>query len=501
MVHYRTIVTLLLFIFACSDIRHSTSLTFGIDEFPSELDPVKSPGIYDIQILAQIYETLVRLDADYHTLVPHLAESWAVSADYQSYTFRLRDSVYFHDGSVLRADDVHYSFLRRINENKSSFLAKIVNSVEILDSMTVKVNLSYPNYQFLFALASPFNLFIVSGNLAQQKYNEQSSIAIGTGPYQLTEWKDDDLIILSSFPDYWQGESALKYIFFSAFQDVYLREQLLEKEQVDILYLVTGYMIDRLKWKGAIDYCVKQPVSITFLGFNNTTKPFNDIRVRRAVLKALNLPKIVVNLLRGNALTAQGPLPPCFLKNENLHQEAYNVEEAKTLLKQAGYEDGLKVKFYFPMIGFTRQTIIEMIRSELGKVGISLDVKLFDSWEDHDQAIKSDSAQMFIDSYGSDVLGDAQQFLYSLFHSKSSTNSLHYAHDNVDEWLDEACREEDAQVRQGIYAKVVQQVLQDVPAVFLFHVIPHFAYNRRKIKKMVVNPYQIIQFHNIELYE
>jgi peptide/nickel transport system substrate-binding protein len=153
------------------------------------------------------------------------------------------------------------------------------------------------------------------------------------------------------------------------------------------------------------------------------------------------------------------------------------------------------------MIGFTRQTIIEMIRSELGKMGISLDVKLFNNWEEHDRAIKSDSAQMFIDSYGSDVLGDAHDFLYSLFHSKSAINSLHYARDNVDQWLDAACREADEQVRQEIYEKVVQQVLQDVPAVFLFHVKPHFAYNRRKIKKMVVNPYQIIQFHRLELYE
>ena len=86
-------------------------------------------------------------------------------------------------------------------------------------------------------------------------------------------------------------------------------------------------------------------------------------------------------------------------------------------------------------------------------------------------------------------------------HSKSASNSLHYACAEVDQWLDEACREADARVRQELYAKVVWQVIADVPAVFLYHVIPNFAYNRRKIKKMVANPYQIIQFHRLELYE
>lgn len=501
MAYGRVFLISFLFILGCNDARDGRSLTFGVEEFPKELDPVESSGIYEVQIYSQLYETLINLDSDYNTLVPNLAESWSVSADHCNFTFRLRDGVYFHDGSDLQANDVEYSILRRINENKSSILAKAVNSVTTIDSLTINIELKYSYYQFLYALTSPFNLVISSRRGNPPAEDNLTVTANGTGPFQLVNWMDGEEIVLSSFSDYWQDTNQLDYLIFRSYKDDFLREQLLENEEVDIIYLVTGSMIDRLKWKGVIEYYVTEPTNIIFIGFNNINKPFNDIRARKAVLKAINLPKLVVYLSRGNAITAQGPLPPCLFKSETLRQDTYNIQEARMLLKEAGYGTGLKIKFYFPMVSFSRQTIIEMLRSELEKVGISLEVTLFNSWDEHDRWIKSDSSQMFIDSYGSDVLGDAHHYLYSLFDSKSATNSLHYARTQVDELLDAACREVDARVRQKLYANVVKHILQDVPAVFLFHVKPHFAYNRKIIKKMMADPYQIIQFHRIEFHD
>lgn len=153
------------------------------------------------------------------------------------------------------------------------------------------------------------------------------------------------------------------------------------------------------------------------------------------------------------------------------------------------------------MVAFSRQTFIELLKNELSKIGIYLDIKFFDNWEEHDRAIKSDSSQMFLDSYDSDILGDAHYFLYSLFHSKSPINSLHYEDSQVDMWLDRACSEGDDNARYLLYQKVVEKILKDIPAVFLYHIKPHYAYNRHKIRKFVADPYQNIQFHRIMLYE
>ena len=119
----------------------------------------------------------------------------------------------------------------------------------------------------------------------------------------------------------------------------------------------------------------------------------------------------------------------------------------------------------------------------------------------HNQACKSDSAQMFISGWRSEVLGDAENFLYSLFHSGSKHNILHYENNKIDERLEDARREPSNQERQKLYREIMKTILNDTPAVFLYHVKPHFAYNREKIKSLPVNPYGIIQYHRVVLNE
>ncbi len=102
--------------------------------------------------------------------------------------------------------------------------------------------------------------------------------------------------------------------------------------------------------------------------------------------------------------------------------------------------------------------------------------------------------------YGkSEIIGDAENFLYSLFHSDSEYNTLQYKNIQVDKWLNEARIESDRQKRDQLYKQIVKAILNDTPAVFLYHVKPHFAFNREKIKSIAVNPYGIIQFNRIIL--
>jgi peptide/nickel transport system substrate-binding protein len=497
----KSLLIFVVILLGCNILHEDNSVIFGIEDFPHGIDPAKYSGIYDVRLYTQVYETLISLDKDYKTLIPCLARSWSVSEDNTRFTFELRKSVYFHNGELLKASDVKFSIVRQIEKNNTCHIARFINSVNIIDSLTIEIYLKFPYYQFLYSLTSPNNLVIISENAAKQTESEFVQNLVGTGPYQITKWKTNEEIKLSSFDRYWQGKNEIDNVVLRKIEDKSAIEKAIEDDEVDILYMVSSHLTDRLKWKGTIKYDVQQPSSVTFIGFNCKNKPLNDIKVRMAILKSLNLPKIVLNLSRGSSVLAKGPLPPGFFSYKNICQEDHNIIEARELLKEAGYKNGLRIKFYFPMVGFTRQTIIEMLEYELEKVGIYLDVKLFGSWDEHDREIKSDSAQMFIDSYDSDILGDAHYFLYSLFHSKSFVNSLHYKDAQVDRWLDMACREGDENSRYLLYNNVVKKVLADLPAIFLFHVKPHYAYNRHKIKRLVVDPYQNIQFHRIVLNE
>ncbi|MCK5453870.1 MAG: hypothetical protein KAJ16_05885, partial [Calditrichia bacterium] len=149
----------------------------------------------------------------------------------------------------------------------------------------------------------------------------------------------------------------------------------------------------------------------------------------------------------------------------------------------------------------SRNTIIEAIRNDLQKIKIQIVIKTFDTFEQLNQACRSDSAQLFLNSWQADVLGDPENFLYSLFYSTSDYNFFHYNNQRVDSWLDTARIEPDWEKRQLLYQKIVGQILEDVPAVFLYHVIPVYAYNQRKIKSLSVSPYSIINYHRVVLHE
>ncbi len=142
-----------------------------------------------------------------------------------------------------------------------------------------------------------------------------------------------------------------------------------------------------------------------------------------------------------------------------------------------------------------------MIKHYLNKINVTLNYVTFSSWNTFNEACKSDSSQLFLTVWNSDVLGDPENFLYSLFYSRSQYNFMNYENEQVDRWLDSVRREPDREIRREIYTRIVGQIIDDTPAVFLYHVIPVFAYNRQRIRQLPVTPYGIIQFHRVLLNE
>jgi peptide/nickel transport system substrate-binding protein len=497
---FLTLSTLsIILIFCYCDNSTNTLLTYGIQYSPTGLDPAKDFGVDAINIYSQIYETLVILDPDDKQITPHLAKDWSVSNDYKSYEFHLRENVKFHDGSKLNAETVTRSYLRQITMNQKSPLFSQIESINPKDSLTLEILLKSPNPIFLFNLTSPISLLAISNNLLNTSDSIIANHPVGTGPYKFENWDNNKSIRLSQFTDYWGNKGQPAEVNFKFFENNSDREESILKNKVDILYSISGFALDRLKWLGKIEYKVISPYSTIFIGFNLNDTILKNKEIREAILKCINLPELVLNILRGNSLIAKGPLPPSLFHYNNISQENYNPEEANQLLKDLGIKGKLKLKLFYPKEAFVRQTIFEFIKANLAKVGITLEIIPFDTWEEHNLACQSDSAQLFIGAWGSDVLGDPENFLYSLFYSTSEFNYFHYHNVKVDRWLEEAAQEPMREKRDILYQKIVKTILDDTPAVFLYHVKPHFAYNKEKIKYLPVNPYGIIQFNQIIL--
>ena len=142
-----------------------------------------------------------------------------------------------------------------------------------------------------------------------------------------------------------------------------------------------------------------------------------------------------------------------------------------------------------------------MVESELAKSGIYVNAFISDSWDQHTDSIFSSNAQLFFDGTESMFIGEPEYFLRSLFHSESRYNFFRYNNALVDSLLDMAREENDKSERRMAYDLIVKEIIKDTPAVFFSHVTPHFAYNSKKIRKMSANPYRIVDFSRMEIYE
>ncbi|HGY55759.1 MAG TPA: ABC transporter substrate-binding protein [Caldithrix abyssi] len=484
------LVLLLTALTACNLTNNQNQVVQGSTDLPAGINPLYHFREIETQINSQIYETLTELSTDLKTVLPRLAVSWTFSEN--TYTIRLRPDVYFHNGSKLSARDVVKSFALQKDKPVMHTLFSVVDSVKAIDDLTVAFYLkrSYP--MFLQALASSFGLLIV-------KKDEQSGQFSGTGPYQVETFNPDKELILRAVANYWAGKAEIKYVKFKFYKNRYEIEDAIIEDVVDIVYRIPGYSVDRLKWAGKIDYYVQPPRSVFFLGFNMANAPFNDIRLRKAVLKAINIPPLVLNVNRGNAVVARGPLPEVLFNYNKVSQDSFNLKESMRLIAEAGYKDGLKVNLIFPAMAFTRPMLANILQSDLAKANIQVNIINSNSWKEHDRLVKSDRCNLFISGGWPETAGDMEGMLHDFFYSSSPFNLMHYKNKQVDSWLDQARIEMDTIRRQELIRLSVEQILKDVPAVFLYHVKPHFAYNREKIKKLVVDPYSIIQYHRVEL--
>jgi peptide/nickel transport system substrate-binding protein len=420
---------------------------------PTGLDPARNTELYEYQIFSQIYEPLLHLNNNFQSLIPCLADTWSVSDDNINYVFVLKSGVFFHDGTKLTAEDAKISFMRQIKLRPEYPLFSIIDTIRDTDSLTLHITLKHPYLPFLYSLASPNGLMVISKKALMQ-----------------------------------YGDDIDKNLMF-------------KRGELDVLHMVAGHWLDRLKWLGKIEYYVQKPLNTLYLGFNLKNKPVNNITIRKAILMGIDIKKSVLITNRGNALPAKGPLPPIYKGFEDIKQAGYNQDAAKKLLTDAGYPNGLSLNLVCFLPAFSRQTKIELLKSQMEKIGIHLNTIFINDLFYYNKFLMNKDCHLFLAGYGSELIGDPGNFLYSLFHSNSPNNHTQYKNKDIDNLLMQAFQEVNTSRRHQIYRSIVKKVLKDIPAVYDSHIKSHYAYNSKKIKTMVVNPYEFIYFHRLETYE
>lgn len=323
------------------------------------------------QFVSLVFDSLIRLDGDLKP-VPYLAESWEHSDDYLTWTFNLRDNVYWHDGEKFTAEDVVFTFEATGDPELGAVWAysmEAVESVEAPNDYTVVIKLNRIVADFMTGNQLP-TLGIAPKHLLEDvPYEDWPTCAfsttdtIGTGPYMFVEHKEGDYTRFVANPNYFLGEPPIKEIYFRVIPDKATALVALEKGDVDVLEYrgaaFTGEEIEHMKSLPELRVPQWPAFNVYGLWFNVNHPQLSNKYVRHAIAHAIPREHICDDILGGTGQPANQPFVPGYLGfNEELPPIEYDIDKAKELMEKAGYKyDYITPKpipmsaYYLPAVG------------------------------------------------------------------------------------------------------------------------------------------------------
>ncbi|MBE1285177.1 MAG: ABC transporter substrate-binding protein [Rhodobacteraceae bacterium] len=349
------------------------SATFAMQLEPPHLDPTSAAAqAIDSVVYLNIFEGLTRFMGD-GSIAPGLAESWEISDDGTVYTFQLHDGVTFHDGSSMDAEDVKFSLDRARAEdstNAQKALFAGIESVEVIDPLTVKITLANPNGNFLFNLAWGDAVVVAPESIEDIKTNP-----IGTGAYTFSEWVQGDRIVLERNPDYWGEQPALAKATFKMISDPTAAFAAMMAEDVDaIANFPAPENLPQFEADPRFQVLYGSSEGETILSTNNKQPPFDDVRVRQAVAHAINREAIIDGAMFGLGTpigTHFAPHHPAYV--DLTGNSAHDPDKAKALLAEAGLPDGFETTLHLPPPSYARRGG-EIVAAQLAEVGIKAEI-------------------------------------------------------------------------------------------------------------------------------
>ncbi|MHC1551367.1 ABC transporter substrate-binding protein [Phyllobacterium sp. K27] len=449
---------------------------------PQSLDPHTVTATNDFRILVNVYDGLVRYKDQTLEVEPALAESWTTSEDGKTYTFKLRQGVKFHDGSLFNAEAVTFNFERMLKEDHPfyntgpfplSFNFSSIESVNALDEHTVEFKLKEPFAPFLSNLAYPTGL-IVSPAAVKQYGKEFGRHPSGTGPFKFVEWQSSQRVVVERNPDYWGGAPALEAVVFRPITDANTRVAEMMAGGIDVMMEVPPDNI--ATFKSDANFAVSEQVGphVWFAILNTREGPFADKRVRQAANYAVNKETLVNDVLQGTATVSAGPIPPAFnWVKSSVQAYPYDPEKAKALLNDAGAKSP-QLTFYVAEGGsgmLDPTTMGAAIQADLQAVGFKVKIETYE-WNTFLGRVnpglekKADMAEMAW------MTNDPDTLPYLTLRSdampdKGGFNSGYYSNPKVDELLEKARLSTDQAERGKLYAEVQEIVHEEAPWLFV----------------------------------
>lgn len=446
------------------------TLDVGLHVAVRTFDPHTAPNQGESWVIGLVYSRLIDLTSDLQ-LAPELAESWE-QPDPLTFVFNLRDDAVFHNGQPVTSADVKYSLERLLDPatgstKRTNFTS--IDAIETPDARTVVLRLAQPNSGLLAHLAST-SASIVSRDVVEA--NGDLSVSDGgSGPFLLGQVQADNSMTLARNPNYYEdGLPYLDAVRIVPIPDNQARNASVRAGDTDLVTFVTANFISLLRDDARVEIPAEEGSSGQFyaLFFNNEVEPFNDPLVRRAIAMAIDRDLIVSVALGNEGFPLEaGPIPSWHWAALDPVYTTPDVDAAKALMKEAGYEDG----FTFPIRVWSSQDFVLrtvlVLQQALAPLNINIEIDQQGDWVTYWSAVESGNYVATIQGIGGNV--DPDQYLRERFGTGGGSNVMRYSSGEFDALVTDGLRTADPNERKAIYDQAQAILTEDSPAVFLFN--------------------------------
>lgn len=505
------------------------TLVYCSEGSPENFAPSINTTGTSFDVSEQIYDNLVDFERGGTKVVPGLAESWTVSKDGLEYIFKLRKGVKWHSNKNFKpsrdfnADDILFMLERQWKENDPYFkvtssnhayfgdmgMPKLLKSVDKVDDYTVKIVLNTPEAPFLSNLAMQYaGVQSKEYAIAMLKAGTPEKIdqePLGTGPFMLVQYQKDAIIRYKANPVYWAGKAKIDDLIFSITPDASVRWAKLQKGECHVMPYPNPADLPAIRKDPNVVVLEQPGLNVGYLAYNTTKKPFDDVRVRKAVNMAINKKAIVDAVYLGTGVPATNPIPPTqWSYNNAVKDDAFNPEEAKKLLAAAGLKDGFSTDLWAMPVqrpyNPNAKRIAELMQADLAKVGIKAEIKSFE-WGEYRKRMQAGEHQMGMLGWTGDN-GDPDNFLNTLLGCSSAkqngSNVAKFCYQPFEDLIQKAKVVSNPAERTKLYEKAQVIFKEQAPWFTIAHAV-QLKPVRKEVIDFKLSPFGRHSFYGVDI--
>ena len=442
---------------------------------PDSLDVYDTFSNASLGVDKCLYEGLVGLDQNMQ-IVNQLADSWQPSADAKTFTFKLKQGVKFHDGTVFNAAAVQAAFERVLAPDaqlkRHGYFSAAIDHVEAVDDATVRLVAKQPFAALVATIAHPAG-GIPSPTAFKQYGQDFGTHPVGTGPFKFAEWVRGDHITFDAYPDYWDKSRAasVSHMTIKGIPDPSSLAIAVQSGGAQFAGPLLATQAQQLQSATGVKVLESDSISVYWVTMNDQRKPFDNKLVRQALNYAVNKDAVLKVAELGKGKIIDSPMAAGVWGYKGAMTYAYDPQKAKDLLAQAGLPDGFKATLRCTAPSKDRAVAVQ---AQLQQIGVQVEVVQMESpayLAEESKPLEQSTTELLISNW-SPSTGDADWALRSIYSKTqwppAGANYGFYFNQQVEDLIMQGLQFTDETQRKDAYAKAQAMIMEDAPNVFLY---------------------------------